>query len=87
MSEMRKITPQYNLESLKDNTYTGELKMITELLEHNYPNWVYMPESNSLAYEVGNYILKSEVVDALKNLEDYGVDATIEELIEILKTK
>ena len=87
MSEMRKITPQYNLESLKDNTYTGELKMITELLEHNYPNWVYMPESNSLAYEVGNYILKSEVVDVLINLEDYGVDATIEELIEVLKTK
>ena len=87
MSEMRKTTQQYNLESLKDNTYTGEVKMITELLEHNYPNWVYMPESNSLAYEVGNYILKSEVVDALKNLEDYGVDATIEELIEILKAK
>jgi len=87
MSEMRKITPQYNLESLKDNTYTGEVKMITELLEHNYPNWVYMPESNSLAYEVGNYILKSEVVDVLINLEDYGVDATIEELIEVLKTK
>ena len=87
MSEMRKTTQQYNLESLKDNTYTGELKMITELLEHNYPNWVYMPESNSLAYEVGNYILKSEVVDVLINLEDYGVDATIEELIEVLKTK
>jgi len=87
MSEMRKTTQQYNLESLKDNTYTGEVKMITELLEHNYPNWVYMPESNSLAYEVGNYILKSEVVDVLINLEDYGVDATIEELIEVLKTK
>ena len=87
MSKVREVKEQYNLESLKDNTYTGELKMITELLEHNYPNWVYMPESNSLAYEVGNYILKSEVVDVLINLEDYGVDATIEELIEILKTK
>jgi len=84
---INKVEAQYNLDNLSNNEYTGELKMILELLEHNYPNWIFQAASNSVAYEIKDYILKSEVEDVLTNLQDYGVDATIEELIEVLKTK
>ena len=78
---------QYNLDNLSNNEYTGERRMILELLENNYPNWIYQPESNSVAYDIKNYILKAEVEDVLINLEDYGVDATLEQLIEVLKNR
>lgn len=87
MSKINKVTPQYNLESLGSDEYTGERKMILELLELNYTNWVYQPESNSIAYEVREYILKAEVEDVLKNLENYGVDATLVQLIEVLTNR
>lgn len=87
MSKVNEVTPQYNLDSLSNDVYTGERKMILELLEINYPNWIYQPESNSVAYDIKNFILKSEVVDVHINLQDYGVDATLVQLIEILKNK
>lgn len=87
MSKINKVTPQYNLESLGSDVFTGERRMILELLELNYTNWVYQPESNSIAYEVREYILKAEVEDVLKNLENYGVDATLVQLIEVLTNR
>tara|TARA_R110002049_G_scaffold52756_2_gene147291 strand:- start:363 stop:626 length:264 start_codon:yes stop_codon:yes gene_type:complete len=87
MSKVREVKEQYNLDNLSNDVYTGERRMILELMENNYPNWVYQAASNSVAYEIKDYILKSEVEDVLINLENYGVDATIEQLIEILKNK
>ena len=87
MNKVTKTTPQYNLESLGKDVFTGERTMILELLEINYPNWIYQPESNSVAYEVGDYILKSEAQDVLINLENYGVDASLVQLIEVLTNK
>jgi hypothetical protein len=87
MTKVNELTPQYNLDNLSNNEYTGERRMILELLENNYPSWIYQPESNSVAYDIKNYILKAEVEDVLINLEDYGVDATLEQLIEVLKNR
>ena len=87
MSKINEVQAQYNLDNLSNNEYTGERRMILELLENNYPNWIYQPESNSVAYDIKNYILKAEVEDVLINLEDYGVDATLEQLIEVLKNR
>ena len=87
MSKINELTPQYNLDNLSNNEYTGERRMILELLENNYPNWVYQSESNSVAYEIKDYILKSEVQDVLTNLENYGVDATLEQLIEVMTNR
>ena len=87
MTKVNELTPQYNLESLGEDVFTGERRMILDLLEINYPNWIYQEDSNSVAYEIKDYILKSEVQDVLTNLENYGVDATLVQLIEILKTK
>ena len=87
MSKINEVQAQYNLDNLSNNEYTGERRMILELLENNYPNWIYQPESNSVAYDIKNYILKSEVEDVLINLEDYGVTATLEQLIEVLKNR
>ena len=84
---MRELTPQYNLESLGSDVFTGERKMILELLDINYTNWVFQPESNSVAYEVKEYILKAEVKDVLINLENYGVTATLVQLLEVLKNR
>lgn len=84
---MRELTPQYNLESLGSDVFTGEKRMILELLDINYTNWVFQPESNSVAYEVKDYILKAEVQDVLINLENYGVDATLVQLLEVLKNR
>lgn len=84
---INKLTPQYNLESLGSDVFTGERKMILELLDINYTNWIFQPESNSVAYEVKDYILKAEVQDVLINLENYGVDATLVQLLEVLKNK
>ena len=84
---INEVQAQYNLDNLSNNEYTGERKMILELLENNYPSWIYQPESNSVAYDIKNYILKAEVEDVLINLEDYGVTATLEQLIEVLKNR
>ena len=84
---INKVEAQYNLDNLSNNEFTGERRMILELLENNYPNWIYQPESNSVAYDIKDYILKSEVEDVLINLEDYGVDATIEQLIEVMTNR
>ena len=84
---INEVQAQYNLDNLSNNEYTGERRMILELLENNYPNWIYQPESNSVAYDIKNYILKAEVEDVLINLEDYGVTATLEQLIEVLKNR
>ena len=84
---INKVEAQYNLDNLSNNEYTGERRMILELLENNYPNWIYQPESNSVAYDIKDYILKAEVEDVLINLEDYGVTATLEQLIEVLKNR
>ena len=83
---MREVTPQYNTDNL-NNEFTGERKMILELLELNYTSWVFQPESNSVAYEVKDYILKAEVEDVLINLESYGVDATLVQLLEVIKNR
>tara|TARA_R110000796_G_scaffold74050_2_gene166249 strand:+ start:388 stop:651 length:264 start_codon:yes stop_codon:yes gene_type:complete len=87
MSKINEVQAQYNLQDLSNDTFTGERKMILDLLENNYPNWIYQPESNSVAYEIKDYILKAEVEDVLINLEDYGVTATLEQLIEIMKNR
>lgn len=87
MSKINEVQAQYNLDNLSNNEFTGERRMILELLENNYPNWIYQPESNSVAYDIKNYILKAEVEDVLINLEDYGVTATLEQLIEVLKNR
>tara|TARA_R110000803_G_scaffold71490_4_gene134768 strand:+ start:617 stop:880 length:264 start_codon:yes stop_codon:yes gene_type:complete len=87
MSKINEVQAQYNLDSLREDVYTGERRMILELLENNYPNWIHQPESNSVAYEIKDYILKAEVQDVLINLEDYGVTATLEQLIEVLKNR
>jgi len=84
---INKITPQYNLENLTSNEYTGERRMILELLEINYTNWVYQPESNSVAYEVKDFILKAELEDVLINLENYGVDASLTQLLEVVTNR
>ena len=84
---INKVTPQYNLESLDSDVFTGEKRMILELLDINYTNWVFQPESNSVAYEVKDYILKAEVQDVLINLENYGVDATLVQLLEVIKNR
>ena len=87
MTKINKVTPQYNLESLSNDTFTGERKMILELLDINYPNWIFQPESNSVAYEVKDFILKAEVEDVLINLENYGVDATLVQLLEVITNR
>ena len=84
---INEVQAQYNLNNLSNNEFTGERKMILELLDNNYPNWIYQPESNSVAYDIKDYILKAEVEDVLINLEDYGVTATLEQLIEVLKNR
>ena len=84
---INKVKEQYNLDELTNNEYTGERRMILELLEINYPNWIFQPESNSVAYDIKDYILKSEVEDVLINLENYGVDATLVQLIEVLTNR
>jgi len=84
---INRVIEQYNLDKLTNNEYTGERKMIIDLLDINYGSWVYQPESNSVAYEVKDYILKAEVEDILINLQNYGVDATIEQLIEVLTNR
>ena len=84
---INRVIEQYNIDKLSNNTYTGERRMIIDLLDINYGSWVYQPESNSVAYEVKDYILKSEVQDILINLQNYGVDATIEQLIEVLTNR
>lgn len=87
MSKINEVQAQYNLDNLSNNEFTGERRMILELLENNYPNWIYQPESNSVAYEIKDYILKSEIQDVLINLENYGVDATLEQLIEVMTNR
>lgn len=84
---INKVKEQYNLENLTGNEYTGERRMILELLEINYTNWVYQPESNSLAYEVKDFILKAELEDVLINLESYGVDASLTQLLEVVTNR
>lgn len=84
---INKVKEQYNLENLTGNEYTGERRMILELLEINYTNWVYQPESNSLAYEVKDFILKAELEDVLINLENYGVDASLTQLLEVVTNR
>jgi len=84
---INRVIEQYNIDKLSNNTYTGERRMIIDLLDINYGSWVYQPESNSVAYEVKDYILKAEVEDILINLQNYGVDATIEQLIEVLTNR
>jgi len=87
MSKVREVKEQYNLDNLSNDVYTGERRMILELMENNYPNWVYQAASNSVAYEVKDYILKSELADVLINLEDFGATATLAQLTEILTNK
>lgn len=84
---MNKVEEQYNLESINSNEYTGERKMILDLLDINYNTWVYQEASNSIAYEVKDYILKAELEDVLKNLEDYGVTASLTQVLEVIKNR
>lgn len=87
MSKVREVKEQYNLDSLSNDVYTGERRMILELLENNYPNWIFQVASNSVAYDSGEYIIKEDLEDVLIDLQDFGVTATLEQLIEILKNK
>ena len=86
MSKMNKVKEQYNLDNL-NNEYTGERKMILDLLDINYNTWVYQEASNSIAYEVKDYILKAELEDVLTNLEDYGVTASLTQVLEVIKNR
>ena len=83
---MNKVKEQYNLDNL-NNEYTGERKMILDLLDINYNTWVYQEASNSIAYEVKDYILKAELEDVLTNLEDYGVTASLTQVLEVIKNR
>ena len=87
MSKVNKVEAQYNLDNFIGNEYTGEREMILDLLEINYTSWVYQAESNSIAYEVKDYILKADLEDVLINLENYGVTASLTQILEVITNR